>query len=213
MRIRFSKETFQDYLLSFGLSVGDSIPKEVELAEIFGVSRADIREVIQHFAQLGLLKRVKKRGTVIQELNEDALNRSFIFCLQMGGFYFEEMKEVRMIMETAIAPLIVSRITPKNLEKLEQNLQDQFAALDDSARFEELDSQFHTLLFSCCQNRVLSLFTNILPILFQKKYRERLLNRSWREIGYHSHCKLVEVLRKRDLDQFTKQILQHIMPT
>ena len=206
-------ERFQNYLLDSGLSTGDPIPKEIELAEMFEVSRSDIREVIQHFAQLGLLKRVKKRGTVIQELNEDALNRSFIFCLHMGGFYFEEMKEVRIIMETAIAPLIVSRITPENLEKLDRNLQEQFAALDDSVRFEELDSQFHTLLFSCCQNRLLSLFTNLLPILFQKKYRERLLSRSWREIGYHSHSKLVEVLRNHDLALFKELILQHIMPT
>lgn len=206
-------ERFQNYLLDSGLSTGDPIPKEIELAEMFEVSRSDIREVIQHFAQLGLLKRVKKRGTVIQELNEDALNRSFSFCLQMGGFYFEEMKEVRIIMETAIAPLIVSRITPENLEKLDRNLQEQFAALDDSVRFEELDSQFHILLFSCCQNRLLSLFTNLLPILFQKKYRERLLSRSWREIGYHSHCKLVEVLRNHDLALFKELILQHIMPT
>lgn len=206
-------ERFQNYLLDSGLSTGDPIPKEIELAEMFEVSRSDIREVIQHFAQLGLLKRVKKRGTVIQELNEDALNRSFSFCLQMGGFYFEEMKEVRIIMETAIAPLIVSRITPENLEKLDRNLQEQFAALDDSVRFEELDSQFHTLLFSCCQNRLLSLFTNLLPILFQKKYRERLLSRSWREIGYHSHSKLVEVLRNHDLALFKELILQHIMPT
>lgn len=206
-------ERFQNYLLDSGLSTGDPIPKEIELAEMFEVSRSDIREVIQHFAQLGLLKRVKKRGTVIQELNEDALNRSFIFCLQMGGFYFEEMKEVRIIMETAIAPLIVSRITPENLEKLDRNLQEQFAALDDSVRFEELDSQFHTLLFSCCQNRLLSLFTNLLPILFQKKYRERFLSCSWREIGYHSHCKLVEVLRNHDLALFKELILQHVMPT
>ena len=206
-------ERFQNYLLDSGLSTGDPIPKEIELAEMFEVSRSDIRDVIQHFAQLGLLKRVKKRGTVIQELNEDALNRSFSFCLQMGGFYFEEMKEVRIIMETAIAPLIVSRITPENLEKLDRNLQEQFAALDDSVRFEELDSQFHALLFSCCQNRLLSLFTNLLPILFQKKYRERLLSRSWREIGYHSHCKLVEVLRNHDLALFKELILQHIMPT
>lgn len=206
-------ERFQNYLLDSGLSTGDPIPKEIELAEMFEVSRSDIREVIQHFAQLGLLKRVKKRGTVIQELNEDALNRSFSFCLQMGGFYFEEMKEVRIIMETAIAPLIVSRITPENLEKLDRNLQEQFAALDDSVRFEELDSQFHALLFSCCQNRLLSLFTNLLPILFQKKYRERLLSRSWRKIGYHSHCKLVEVLRNHDLALFKELILQHIMPT
>ena len=206
-------ERFQNYLLDSGLSTGDPIPKEIELAEMFEVSRSDIREVIQHFAQLGLLKRVKKRGTVIQELNEDALNRSFSFCLQMGGFYFEEMKEVRIIMETAIAPLIVSRITPENLEKLDRNLQEQFAALDDSVRFEELDSQFHALLFSCCQNRLLSLFTNLLPILFQKKYRERLLSRSWREIGYHSHCKLVEVLRNHDLALFKELILKHIMPT
>ena len=206
-------QKFQDYLLTLGLTTGDPIPGELELAKHFEVSRAEIREVLQHFAQLGLLKRVKRRGTILQELNDENLNRSFVFCLQMGGFYFEEIKEVRMILESAIAPLILSRITPGNLEKLEQNLREQHDALDDSVLFEELDRRFHILLFNCCQNRVLSLFTNILPILFQKKYRERLLNRSWREIGYHNHSLLLEALRERDSDKFTELIRQHILPT
>ena len=206
-------QRFQKYLIASGVTVGDIIPRETELAEYFHVSRADIREVIQHFAQLGLLKRIKRRGTIIQDLNEESMNRSIAFCLQMGGFYFEEMKEMSMILESAIAPLIMARLTPAKLEMLENNLQKQYEALDDSALFEELDSQFHILLSSCCQNRVLSLFTNILPILFQQKYRDRLLDRSRREIGYHSNCRLIEVLRNRDLEQFTKLIQQYIIPT
>lgn len=206
-------QRFQDYLAKSGLTTGDIVPKETELAEKFGVSRNDIREVIQHFAHLGLLKRIRKRGTILQHLDEESMNRSVAFCLQMGGFYFEEMKEMRLILETAVVPYIISRITPWDLEKLEDNLRQQEKALDNCDRFEELDRQFHAMLLSCCRNRVLSLFTNVLPFLFQKKYRSRFLTRSWTETGYNNHRKLVNALRNHDQAEFIRIITEHIQTT
>lgn len=206
-------EQFENYLINSGFTTDDVIPSELELAEKFCTSRGAIREVIQHYAQLGLLKRVKKRGTVLQTLKDEKLNHSFSFCLKMGGFCFEELKETRLLLECAIAPLILQRISPMTLEKLEQNLAQQEKALQDPELFEKLDRQFHKLLFECCQNRVLSLFANILSMLFLKRYRKRFITPKWTVIGFRNHTRILQALKAGDLDKFRDRIMSHINPT
>ena len=206
-------EQFEDYLINSGFTTDEVIPSEQELAEKFCTSRGAIREVIQHYAQLGLLKRVKKRGTVLQTLKDEKLNHSFCFCLKMGGFCFEELKETRLLLECAIAPLILQRISPMTLEKLEQNLAQQEKVLQNPELFEKLDQQFHELLFECCQNRVLSLFANILSMLFLKRYRKRFITPKWTVIGFRSHTRILQALKAGDLDKFRDHILSHINPT
>src|SRR6187431_647897 len=47
------------------LTVGDSIPKEIELAETLGVSRTVIREALSRLRMMGLIETKKKKGAVI----------------------------------------------------------------------------------------------------------------------------------------------------
>jgi DNA-binding FadR family transcriptional regulator len=47
------------------LKVGDSIPKEIELAEALGVSRTVIREALLRLRLMGLIESKKKKGAVI----------------------------------------------------------------------------------------------------------------------------------------------------
>jgi len=49
------------------LSVGDSLPAELELTEGLGVSRSVVREALSRLRMLGLLESRKKRGMVITE--------------------------------------------------------------------------------------------------------------------------------------------------
>jgi DNA-binding FadR family transcriptional regulator len=168
---------------------------------------------LQHFVQLGLLERIKKRGTVIKPFSSGETDRSLAFCLRMGGFSFEEMKEARTIFETAILPCIIQRMTPGMLEKLESNLAEQNENIGSVEKFEELDRRFHTLLFETCQNRVLNLFSNVLAIVFQEKHRKRFRNTQWTQIGYENHKRILEAIRSRDEKTLNKLIYEHIIPT
>lgn len=47
------------------LKVGDSIPKEIELANTLGVSRTVIREALLRLRMMGLIESKKKKGAVI----------------------------------------------------------------------------------------------------------------------------------------------------
>ena len=47
------------------LKIGDTIPKEIELAETIGVSRTVIREALLRLRMMGLIESKKKKGAVI----------------------------------------------------------------------------------------------------------------------------------------------------
>ena len=47
------------------LQVGDSIPKEIELVELLGVSRTVIREALTRLRMMGLIESKKKKGSII----------------------------------------------------------------------------------------------------------------------------------------------------
>jgi len=203
---------FQEYL-SENFEPGDFIPGELELAEKFGESRGAVREILQHFGQLGLLERVKKRGTMIRSLPAGELDRTVAFCLRMGGIGFEDMREARLILETALVPYIIQRMTPDMLEALQSNLDRQKESLSDIPRFEELDREFHKLLFEASRNKTVRLFSNILSIVFRKKYRGRFLSEEWTAVGYRNHSLILEAIRCQDRRTLLKLIRTHIIPT
>ena len=52
-----------DFFINKQLKVGDSIPKELELADLMGVSRTVIRESLNRLRTMGLIETKKKKGT------------------------------------------------------------------------------------------------------------------------------------------------------
>ena len=50
---------FREYLTERGFGPGDKLPGELELAEAFGISRGDIREVLMHFSHLMITSSVQ----------------------------------------------------------------------------------------------------------------------------------------------------------
>ena len=46
---------------------GDVLPKEVELCEMFGVSRPTVRTALNNLVHEGVITRTKRKGTVVRE--------------------------------------------------------------------------------------------------------------------------------------------------
>ena len=64
---------FRTWLRDADLKPGDRIPGEIELAGRFRVSRAAVREVIMHYCHLGVLERVRNRGTSVRVVSPERL--------------------------------------------------------------------------------------------------------------------------------------------
>ncbi|OGV56536.1 MAG: hypothetical protein A2X49_06570 [Lentisphaerae bacterium GWF2_52_8] len=204
---------FRNYLLERGLGPRDKLDGEIELARLFEVSRGDIREVIMHLCHLGVLERVKNRGTFIKDVPHAKLEEEIAFCFQLSGFSFDDLKEARICLETALVPMLIKRITPELIQSLHGNISAMKELAGESELADALDRDFHLLLFSCCGNRALKMFSNVIYLLFQKRYRKRFMTLEWVMRAAKGHAAILDAIAAKDTTLATRLIQEHIMPT
>lgn len=204
---------FEAYLLEAQAGADGKLEAEPALAERFKVSRGSLREVIMHFQFLGVVERTRNRGSFVRRLAYDKLEEVVSFCFQVSGFGFEELKEARLHLETAILPLIVRRATPEALAGLRENIAQMLLHRNDAETADRLDKEFHLRLFDIGGNRALRVFANILHLLFRRQHRERFLNPAAVRKSAADHARLVEAFGRADLDNARGIIQSHITST
>ena len=166
-----------------------------------------------HFQFLGVIERTKNKGSFVKQLAYGKLEDVVSFCFQLTGFSFEELKEARLHLEMAMIPLIIRRATPASLARLKDNIDLMRKNKDHVERADQLDKEFHLLLFEISGNRALKIFANILTPLFRKRHRERFLNPAAALKSVTDHTQLVEAIEKENLDRANEIIKLHIITT
>ena len=206
-------EQFQSYLLVNSFSAGDKLETELELAARFQVSRGTMREILIHLCHMGILERVKNKGTFIKKITPEKLENDIAFCFQLLGFCFEDLKEARLCIETSLIPIVVRRITPSQLERLRKNIVEMESLVEEPEKADCVDRDFHLKLLEACNNSALKMFSNVIYLLFRKKFRTKFLNPDAVRKSIRDHQTILNAIAKDDADQATKILTEHILPT
>jgi len=207
------QQSFNRFLRTGRFAPGDKLETEVELARRFNVSRGAMREVLMHFSLLGILERVKNKGTFIKAVSPEAVEGYLSVCFQLSAFGFEELKEARFYLESLIVPLSARRLSPAMIERLTQNIEEMEQRLGDPETADQLDRNFHLLLMEACGNRVLKLFSSVIYLLFHKKYRERFQTLPALRKSVNGHKGILKALVAGDAILAQRLLEEHIRPT
>ena len=104
---------------------------EAEIAADYSVSRQPVREAFIKLAEEGLLEIRPQRGTFVRKIaTTDVMDARF----------------VREAIEADIVGHLAANADARTVERLRAEVALQRAAIDDHARFMELDDRFHALL-------------------------------------------------------------------
>ncbi|MGN0523904.1 MAG: GntR family transcriptional regulator [Eubacterium sp.] len=104
-------------------SVGDILPNEFQLCEIYSVSRITIRGALSRLNDLGKIKRVKGKGTIVtQERIKEPL-------LKISGFT-HEMKEKGIVPSTSYANIERKKVSGYIAELFGQSKSTYFTVLE-----------------------------------------------------------------------------------
>ncbi len=140
---------------------GERFPSEREMAVQLRVGRIVVREALRTLESGGLvsIKRGVRGGCFVREFGPDQVSKSFSDLLQRAPITLENLLEVRLALEGAILRAVLERATRGDLEKVEQNLAEMRALLNNGAAHELKDKvhEFHTLLADITQNPLLGL--------------------------------------------------------
>jgi GntR family transcriptional repressor for pyruvate dehydrogenase complex len=143
-------------ILSRRLHVGDRLPSERELGEQFGVSRTVVREAVRALVAKGIIEARSGSGLRVAAVDASAVSESMSLYLRGGDFDFENVHEVRTVLETHIAGLAAERATDEDIARIRE-VHDRMASeaeardIDAAARD---DLEFHRLIASATHNEL-----------------------------------------------------------
>lgn len=199
-----------DLFINKGLKVGDALPKEVELAEILGVSRTVIREAMLRLRMVGLIESKKHRGAVLT--NPDLLSplRKSLHPNILAENTLRDIFEMRLVLELGMADLLYARMTEADLDELEAILAAEPLKTDLAIFNIEDEIAFHGKLYEISGNLTLKDFQHMLLPVFQYVHSSGMLNEPVHSKSFISHRGLVDILRVGTPEVFRNAMRKHL---
>lgn len=192
------------------LKVGDSIPKEIELAEALGVSRTVIREALLRLRMMGLIESKKKKGSVITSPDIFGnLSKSMNPHILDPGT-LKEVFEIRLVLEIGMADFLFHRITKADIKDLKQIVANEPPAAQDHLFNVEHEIAFHGKLYEITGNETMKKFQKMLLPVFDYVHNSGLLKKQTALKTFVSHKELVEILENGTPEQFRNGMRNHL---
>ena len=192
------------------LRVGDTIPKEMELAETLGVSRTVIREALLRLRMLGLIESKKKKGAVITSPEIFGTLKKTLNPHLLSNDTLREVFEIRLVLEIGMADFIFQRITSKDLEELREIVSKEPSATEQHLFNIEHEVAFHGKLYQISGNETLKKFQNMLLPVFDYVHTSGLLKKLVSPRKFVSHKGLVDIIENGSPELFRNAMRNHL---
>lgn len=201
----------EDKLLKFiqntPVPVGEKIPNEFELSELFNVSRNTIREAVKILASKGVLDVRQGSGTFVissSRIEDDPLRLGrYNDKLQIAL----ELFDVRLMIEPDIAASAALNATDEEIEimrRLCSEVEEIHHSGGDTLR---KDTELHTMIAKSGKNRVVQ---EMIPLIASAVYTSmNVTNRQLIEQGIEAHKNIVDAISRHDAEGARCAMIEH----
>jgi len=192
------------------LKVGDSIPKELELAETLGVSRTVIREALLRLRMMGLIESKKKKGAVITSPDLFGIMSKSMNPHILDQDTLREIFEIRLVLEIGMADFLFKRMTKKDIEELREIVRNEPKIADKHLFNIGHEIDFHGKLYEITGNKTMKKFQKMLLPVFDYVHHSGLLGKPIPLRKFVSHKELVDILENGTPDLFRNAMRHHL---
>jgi len=192
------------------LRVGDSIPKETDLAKMIGVSRTVVREAMLRLRMMGLIESKKKKGAVITSPDIfENLSKSMNPYL-LDEKTLRDVFELRLVLEVGMADLLFHNISPEDIRELKMIVQDEPPDTEDRIFHVQHEIDFHGKLYEITGNETMRTFQKMLLPVFEYVHNSGLLKKAAGPRKFISHQWLVDLLEHGSPEAFRNAMRDHL---
>jgi len=192
--------------------IGEKLPTERELAQIFQTSRVTVREALLILIQNGFIKKRQgaKGGYFVSELSSGNITELLSDMILWGRINVEKLVEARQIIEPQIAQLAAVNATRAQLTLIGQSIRDLSLYFSERSKFQIQDETFHRRLADASGNPILVLFQeSIMEIVF-KFIAGVPLDDLDKDNILELHKKIFERVVARDASGAGKAMMEHM---
>jgi GntR family transcriptional repressor for pyruvate dehydrogenase complex len=192
------------------LGVGDSLPSERELCEMFTSSRTTVREAMRILKAYGVVDVRPKIGAVIIDRRMDAVFDLYSFStLELSRQTFLDTQGFRRLIEVGGIDTLLDRATPDDIADL-RAINDAMQAEEAMSRAAQQDFSFHARLVSILGNRQIDEMYRLMQPVMLKIMENGISRRKFGGANYNQHAGIVDALEGRDRLAFQYRATEHL---
>ena len=204
----------RDKVISGELKEGEKLVSQDELAKEMGVSRASLREALNHLRLMGLIETRHGSGSVVRRTTPVAFINSLSSLLTMDRGSAAELLDARLYIESAVAAVAAKHASEEDIKRMKQlvNGMERDFRTGDTESFTGRDVQFHMLIAQSTKNRVLAKVVEIIQDIlrqFIKKFFATVPASVSDALEYHR--RIYGAIKERDAEGAQRHMEAHIM--
>src|SRR5688572_3947787 len=161
-------EQIKDLIGSRNLGVGDPLPSERELCEMFSASRNTVREAMRILKTYGVVEVRPKAGAVIIDRRMDAVFDLYSFnSLELSRRTYLDTQSFRQLIEVGAVDQLFERVTPADVAEL-RAINDTMQGAQSAQAAALEDYRFHARLVAVVNNQhVNEIYGIIKPVMLK----------------------------------------------
>jgi GntR family transcriptional repressor for pyruvate dehydrogenase complex len=196
------------------------LPTEAELCERFNVSRSVIRDAMRTLAARDLIEVRQGYGMVTSQPSDVSFSEALIILLMRSEVSVGDVRDLRVAIETELAPLAAERGTKQDWKRLGRCLEGYSKTVEarDWAGAQRTHLDFHYSLFAATQLPALGVLLKpmqqiILLSSLPPGYAEQDPESVWTEEDVQAHYPILDALVARDREGVRHAMQTHFSQT
>lgn len=191
------------------------LPSENDLAKMFGVSRAPVREAISVLVASGLVESVQGGGNFVTD-GTHLNNLDTVAYEMITDKEIYNLLELRTVLETEAAYFAAERHSEEDIINISLALEEFAKTMSDNRVVgDEADYQFHLAIVNAAHNSFLTQSIENLSELYQKALKYSLSKnigkRRKRESVYQEHLNIYNAIKSRDQERASFYMKKHLV--
>ncbi len=187
---------------------GAQLPPERDLAVMFKTSRVVVREALRALIAKGILNTRQGSGTTVNPIEQWNTLDPEILLLRDGDETFDQLQEVRRIIEPELCALAAQRIAPEEIEVL-RPLSD-LPLTDTIDQHVERDTNFHLAIARITKNTVLQIVLSSISDLLREGRRRSFHVPGELADAREWHKKIFSAIEKHDVEGARRAMVEHM---
>ena len=189
-----------------GLSDGDRLPPERELATRLGVSRATLSQALVALEVIGVVAVRHGDGTVVTR----SRTRSIVEAIRAHADRLPEVIDTRDALETKLAALAAARRTDDDLRRIDEALDAMAADVEAGGRGVEGDERFHGAVTAAAHSLLLARLMDEISELIKETRIESLSQPERPRNSLAGHRAIAERIRAGDPEGASEAMHAHV---
>ncbi len=209
-------EDIKELIANGTFAVGEKIPTEPELEEMFGIGRSSVREAIKILQYLGILEMYPGRGTFVCE-NSNLSKEVLSWAILLGRKDFFELIELRRSVELMSVKAFILRHHElgKEWDYIFKEIEDRHRSMqnfENPSTFIENDYEFHGTIIEGSGNSVFIDIYQTLSSFMHEEIKRAFISALPGNLNiiHSEHDAILNAIKSRDIENAQERVETHI---